>query len=202
MKHFRQSVVQSLLAGVLIVLPVYLALLLLLKAMKSLGGFVKPLAHLLPEWFPGESVASFLLVLVLCLLVGIILRTPVGQAAGTKIENSLLDKIPGYSMFRSMTRQLAGQSLESEWKPALVEIEEALAPGFIVEELVDGRFTVFIPSAPTPLTGSIYVIDAERVHPLNVPFTHAVKAITRWGSGSKELVASMQNDRTPSLQMK
>jgi len=101
-----------------------------------------------------------------------------------------------------MTRQLAGQSLESEWKPALIEIEEALAPGFIVEELDDGRFTVFIPSAPTPLTGSIYVIDADRVHPLNVPFTHAVKAITRWGSGSKELVAAMQSSRSPSLQMK
>ncbi len=28
---------------------------------------------------------------------------------------------------------------------------------------------------------------SERVHPLNVPFTQAVKAVTRWGLGSKAL---------------
>jgi hypothetical protein len=44
-------------------------------------------------------------------------------------------------------------------------------------------------------TGAIYILRAERVHPLNVPFTHAVKTVTRWGSGSKELVKAMQGHR-------
>jgi uncharacterized membrane protein len=91
-----------------------------------------------------------------------------------------------------MTRQLAGQGEESAWQPALAEIENALVPAFIVERLDDGRFTVFVPSVPTPLAGTIYILSAERVHPLNIPFTHALKAITRWGSGSKELIDAMQ----------
>ena len=115
------------------------------------------------------------------------------------MENSLLQKIPGYEMFRAMSRQLAGQSQETAWKPAFAEIEEALVPAFIVEELDDGRFTVFVPSVPTPLAGAIYILSAKRVHPLNVPFTHAVKAITRWGEGSKELVAAMQEEQAPSV---
>ena len=97
-----------------------------------------------------------------------------------------------------MTRQLAGQGQESSWQPALAEIEDALVPAFIVEDLDDGRFTVFVPSSPTPLAGAIYILTADRVHPLNVPFTQAVKAITRWGSGSKALVEAMQGRRTPS----
>ena len=32
------------------------------------------------------------------------------------------------------------------WKPVLAEIEDALVPAFIVEELDDERFTVFVPS--------------------------------------------------------
>ena len=32
----------------------------------------------------------------------------------------------------------------------LAEIEEALVPAFIIEELADGRYTVFVPSVPTP----------------------------------------------------
>ena len=192
MKQFREFVVQPLVAGVLLLAPIYLAILLLLKAMKSLGRMVRPLASLLPKSFPGETVISFFVVLLLCLLVGIALRTQIGQATRSRIENSVLQRIPGYEMFRSMTRQLAGDSRESAWKPALAEIEDALVPAFIVEELDDGRFTVFVPSAPTPMAGAIYILSAERVHPLDVPFTEAVKAVTRWGTGSKELVTAME----------
>ena len=199
MKHFRQSIAQTLVAGVLFVLPIYLAIILLAKAMKSLARVVQPLAHLLPRWFPAETVVSFLFVAALCFLVGVALRTQLGQTTRTKVENALLQKIPGYTMFRSMTRQMAGDSPESAWKPALAEIEDALVPAFIVEELDDGRFTVFVPSVPTPLAGAIYILAAARVHPVDVPFTQAIKVITRWGSGSGELVAAMQESRTPSL---
>ena len=66
-------------------------------------------------------------------------------------------------------------------------------PAFVIEEFEDGRFTVFVPSAPTPLSGSLYILTADRVHPVDVPFTHAVKALSRWGAGSKELVEAMEN---------
>ena len=95
---------------------------------------------------------------------------------------------------RSLTQRLAGKDEESAWKPALVEIEEALVPAFIIEELDDGRFTVFVPSVPTPFAGAVYILAPERVHPLDVPFTQALKSISRWGAGSKELVAAMKTD--------
>jgi len=198
-KQLRQSIVPTLVAGLLFILPIYLAILLLAKAMKSLGRLVQPVAGLLPDWLPGETIVSLLLVLALCFLVGVALRTRSGQAARIRVENSLFQKIPGYTMFRSMTRQMAGDSRETAWKPALAEIEDALVPAFIVEELDDGRFTVFVPSVPTPLAGAVYILTAARVHPVDVPFTQAIKVITRWGSGSRELVAAMQESRIPSL---
>ena len=78
------------------------------------------------------------------------------------------------------------------WQPALVEIEDALVPGFIIEALDDGRYTVFLPSVPTPLAGAVYVLSDDRVHPLDVPFTQAVTSISRWGQGARELVAAMR----------
>jgi uncharacterized membrane protein len=200
-KHFRQFVVKELVAGVLLILPIYLTILLLLKAMKSVGGFVHPLSRLLPKWFPAEPVVSFLVVLMICFLVGISMGTSLGQAVRSRIEHSFLQKIPGYEMFQGMTRQLAGESQDRTWKPALAEIEEALVPAFIVEELDDGRFTVFVPSVPTPMAGTVYILTPERVHPLDVPFTQAIKAVTRWGLGSRELVAAMER-RTPPVVMK
>ena len=95
---------------------------------------------------------------------------------------------------RGLTQQLAsdGRQGESSWKPALVEIEEALVPGFVIEELADGGCTVFVPSVPTPMAGAVYVLASRRVHLVAVKFAQAVKTISRWGSGMGELVAAME----------
>jgi uncharacterized membrane protein len=194
-KRFGEMVVSSFLSGLIIVVPIYFSVLLLVRAMQAVAGVVRPLALLLPEWLPAEQLLSLLLVLLVCLLVGVAVRGPAGRAARERLEKSLFERIPGYALFRSLTQQLAGSREEHVWKPALVEIEEALVPAFIIEEFEDGRFTVFVPSAPTPLSGSVYILTPERVHVLDIPFTAAVKTLSRWGSGSKELVAAMKSQK-------
>jgi uncharacterized membrane protein len=191
-KKFSKFLFSSFVAGLLVLAPIYLVALLVLKAMKSLVVLVKPIASMLPEWVPAERLLSLFLVLLICLLIGMIVRTAMGHTLWSWFDSSVLQKIPGYALIRSMTEQLAGQSRDQTWKPALAEIEEALVPAFIIEALDDGRFTVFVPSVPTPLAGSIYILTSDRVHPLNVPFTQAIKTISRWGSGSKELLAAME----------
>jgi uncharacterized membrane protein len=91
----------------------------------------------------------------------------------------------------SRTRWRA-KAVRAPERSALVEIEDALVPGFIIEEFEDGRYTVFVPSIPTPFAGAVYVLDRQRVHPVDVPFTDAIRVISRWGSGAKNLVASME----------
>lgn len=182
----------TLVAGLLVVAPVYLAVLLMLKAIRSLSTVVGPLAKLLPAWLPGAQIVSLLLVLVVCFLTGLALRTRLGHATWGQIEKSVFQRIPGYPLLRSLTQRLAGESEGRAWRPALAEIEDALVPAFIIEELDDGRLTIFVPSVPTPFAGAVYILSSTRVHPLNVPFTQAVSVISRWGSGSKNLVATTE----------
>ena len=192
MKRTWESLVAALVAGLLVLVPLYLAILLLLKAMMSVGKLISPLVAVLPDWIPGEKLVALAAILLACLMVGFAVRTAVGRAIGERLERSFFERIPGYALLRSLTQRLAGESGETAWQPALVEIEEALVPGFIIEALDDGRFTVFVPSVPTPLAGAVYVLNGDRVHPLDVPFTQAVKSISRWGQGSRELVAAMR----------
>ena len=195
MKKFCKFVVSTFIGGLLVVVPIYLAILLLLKAMQSVAAFVQPFTMLLPDWVPAEHVLSFLLVMIVCFLIGLAVRTSAGRAIRERIEKSLFEKMPGYALLRSLTQRLAGKDEENAWKPALAEIEDALVPAFIIEELEDGRFTVFVPSVPTPLAGAVYILSRERVHPLDIPFTQAIQSVSRWGSGSKELVAAMKPER-------
>jgi uncharacterized membrane protein len=192
MKYAREFVTNTVIGGVFIVVPVYLAILLLLKGMQSAVRLVRPFAALLPDWLPAEGFFSLLLVLMICFVVGVAVRTRAGRAVRERMEMVFFERLPGYGLLRSLTQRLAGDSDESAWKPALVEIEEALVPAFIIEELDDGRFTVFVPSVPTPLAGAVYVLPRERVHPLDIPFTQAIRTISRWGSGSRDLVAAMR----------
>jgi len=198
MRKGSKSVGGTLVAGILVIAPVYLGVLLLLKAIKSLAGLLKPLAGLLPDWVPAEGILSLLLVLVFCYLVGLAIRTSPGQAIRQRIERAVFEKIPGYALFRSFTRRLAGESEDEAWKPALAEIEDALVPAFIIEEHADGRYTVFVPSVPTPFAGAVYVLSRDRVHPLDIAFSQAIKTVSRWGSGCKDLVAAMESAKQPS----
>ena len=194
MKKFGAFVVSAFVGGLLIVVPIYLAVLLLLKAMHSVVGVVRPLAMMLPAWFPAEHVLSLLLVLLVCFLIGVTVRTTAGRAIRERLETSLFERMPGYALCRSLAQRLGGEGEENVWKPALAEIEDALVPAFIIEELENGSLTVFVPSVPTPLAGAVYILSRERVHPLDVPFAQAIKSVSRWGAGSKELVAAMKTD--------
>ena len=192
MKSIGRFLLQRLVAGLLVIAPLYLSILLLAKAMGSLVGLVRPVAKLLPDWLPAEQLIALLLVLGLCLVVGIVLATSAGRAARERIEHSLLERLPGYGLIRSLSQQVAGQGQGTTWTPALAEIEDALVPAFVIEELPDGRYTIFVPSVPTPLAGAVYILERSRVHPIDVPFTQAIKVVSRWGQGGGELVRAME----------
>lgn len=195
MKQVLAFVTRALLSGLLIVIPIYLAILLLLKAMKSLVGLVRPIALLVPDWVPAEMALSLLLVVLFCFLVGVAMRVRAGRAIRERLEKALFERIPGYALIRSLTQQLAGQSRENVWKPALFRSDEGLLPAFVIEEFEDGRYTVFVPSIPTPFAGAVYVLEPDRVHLLDVPFTDALRTVSKWGSGSKNLVAAMERSQ-------
>ncbi len=202
MKYAREFIWNTVVGGLFIVVPVYLAVLLLLKGMKSVGALVRPIAVLIPDWLPAEGLLSLAAVLLFCFLVGVAVRTPVGRAVRERVEVVFFERLPGYGLLRSLTQRLAGDEEEQAWQPALIEIEDALVPGFIIEELDDGRLTVFVPSVPTPLAGAVYVLARERVHVLDVPFTQAISSVSRWGAGSKDLVAAMRKDVTGPVSLK
>jgi uncharacterized membrane protein len=192
MRNFTGFIVSRLITGVIIVAPIYLTVLLLLKAAQSLLSFMQPVAALLPESVPVEELIALLIILFFCFLIGLAMKTPRGRAAWERLETSLFERLPGYALFRSLTQQLTGKTQDNTWKPALAEIEDALCPAFIIEELENGSFTVFVPSIPTPLAGAVYILTADRVHPLDIPFTQAIRTVSQWGSGSKDLFAAMK----------
>ena len=174
-------------------LPLWVSLLLLFKAIKGALVLLLPIAKLLPQTVVHDNVAALGLLLVICFVVGLLVRTRPGQRLGRWLSQHIFDRIPGFALMRGMTRQLAGDKEEQSFQPALVEIEEALVPAFIIEKHADGQFTVFVSSSPTPMAGAIYILQPERVHPVDVPLPKAVVCLTKWGVGAAEMRAAMRS---------
>lgn len=196
MKPIRQFVVTALVTGLLTALPVYLAVLLILKGMKTVGSLLRPLVIWHPQGWPtaAEDGLALLVIVIGCFILGIAVLVQPGRAIRDWTERVILHKIPGYLLVRSLTQQIAGQGRESTWKPAVVQFDDGQVVAFIIEEIGDGRYTVFVPNAPQPFSGSIYIVAKERVRPSNVSFAETVQALSRWGSGAGKLVAALDSE--------
>jgi hypothetical protein len=93
--NFARGFLTNTAVGVLIVLPVYLAVLVLLKGMQSVAGFVRPFAMLLPAWLPAEKLLSLVLVVIGCTLIGIARPHANGSGAPGTIGDIALREASG-----------------------------------------------------------------------------------------------------------
>lgn len=189
----------TLVGGLLVILPIYIAVLLLAKAIKALLGMLAPVTAQVPAAVEFRQAAAIVLLMAACFFVGLVVRTSPGRRAKNAFEHTVLEKMPGYTFVRGLAQRLAGRGEEHALQPALVEIEEALVPALIVEELEDGLFTVLVPSAPTPMAGSIYILERSRVHPVDISLTKAIGVFSKWGSGAGEFVRAMKAREEPPL---
>jgi uncharacterized membrane protein len=186
MKGLAELTKTTLIGGLLVVLPIYLSILLLAKTLSGILALLSPVTAAIPAG-QFRQVIAILIVLAVCFVAGIVVRTGPGLRAKNALERSVLEKIPGYALVRGLAERVGGDEREGAFRPALVELEDALSPGFIIEELDDGRYTVLVPSVPTPAAGALFILPRERVHPVDVPFTQAVKVISKWGTGAGEM---------------
>src|SRR5215469_8847541 len=175
MKTLAEFTKTTLIGGILIILPIYVSLLLLIKAGAGLLALLKPITAGIPASVEFRQVLAALALFVLCFIAGLVVRTGPGLRAKNVFEQAVLERLPGYALLRGLTGRITGRANERSFAPALVEIEEALVPALIIEELENGSYTVLVPSVPTPMAGALYILTRERVHPVNVPFSTALK---------------------------
>jgi len=193
MKALSEFAKSTLVGGLLVIVPIYFSVVLLAKALAGLIAMLAPITALLPESLAAmRGLVSVLIVLALCFVAGLAMRTRPGLRMFRSFERRVLEKIPGFGVLRSAVRRVSGRSDDAMFQPVLVEIEDALTPAFIVEELDDGRCVVLVPSVPTPAAGTIFILTRDRVHWVDAPVTEVIAVITRWGAGTGKLVNAMR----------
>ena len=192
MQSLLEFVKMTLVGGVLFLVPVGIVLYAVREVFQLARTLLAPLLiYLSPvHTVAGVTLATLVsvaLLVLICFLAGLVVRTERGKGVERWLEENLLAYVPGYTIIRSFTHTVARQELPEGMSVALARIEDAWQLAFVFDKLEDGSLTVFIPQAPNPFSGTVFYLTEDRVRPLDVPVTAAVKCIRRLGAGSKEL---------------
>ncbi|MCI0365460.1 MAG: DUF502 domain-containing protein [Phycisphaerales bacterium] len=188
--HFFKS---TILGGLLFLIPIVLTIVILREAFRLVVRAFRALTRFLPaETVAGIVVAdaaAVLAITVVCFALGLFVGTRIGRSLSSKLERTVLRKVPGYSLLKSATHSVAGEKGATDVSVALARIEDAWTLAFVMERHNNGLYTVFVPSAPTPAAGSIYYLTEDRVRPLeNITVAAVSPCIMRLGVGSAELL--------------
>jgi uncharacterized membrane protein len=180
--------------GLLFLLPMVLILTVLRHAIQRVGKLTKPIADLLPfEAVLGVRRETFLAVVLLIfisLVAGLFAKTKMGRRFIHWCENSFLSGLPQYQLMKSMGEGLARVESAETVQPALVSIEDGWQIAYLLERLENGWVAVFLPQAPTPMSGNVMYLPAGRVRLLDITMAQARAIVKHIGIGSAEALRS------------
>ncbi len=193
MSRLFQFVKTTLIGGALFLAPLVVIIYLAAKAVAAISKLMEPITNLLPHTVFGAAMADIAAVLILvgaAFGAGVVARTEIGRRFGEEAEGWILRWMPGYTLFKSMSQEQVGASTASI-QVVLATLDDAWLLAFVMERHANGMLTVFVPSAPTPTSGTIYFMTEAQVRLLDVPVASVMRSLQQLGVGSASLLSQV-----------
>ena len=192
MKKIFDFVKTMVIGGVLFFIPLIILIVILQKAFQIAAVLVMPIIKLLNVThifgIGVEIIVAIAIILFILYLGGLISKTSRAKNAVKKIEDALLSKVPGYDMIKNMGESFVGFEGNTSISTVLARIEDAWQYGFLIEEIEGEQYAVYVPGAPNPMSGSVYILEKDRIKKTNIPLQAAMKSLRGLGIGSNELL--------------
>lgn len=196
MNKIKGFIWTTLLGGFTVILPTVILFFVFSWLFNFVTNLIQPLTDLIVARADIKEILADAVVLAvilgICFLVGVIVRTQFGKIIFHAIENRLLAAFPGYNLIKETVLQILGNKKSPFSSVALAQIfgNDTLVTCFITDEHEDGSYSVFVPTGPNPTSGNIYHLRKEYVYPVEVPVEDAMRSIISCGAGSASLIKS------------
>ena len=193
MKNIKSVFRSNVIYGVLVLVPLAVIVLLLAEIVEILENLAEPLELQSATSVIGAIIIALVLVLLVCFIVGAIVRTRLGTWSFERFERKVLFQIPGLKIISNALKGFAEE--RTAYRAALVQLygPGTGVLGFVMEENDNGSLTVFVPSVPTLTVGSLHVVDRDRVTMLEAGSIDVTNCISQWGVGSQKILGSISH---------
>jgi uncharacterized membrane protein len=195
MKHVFKWVRTTMVLGLASILPLVLIAWVLYWLYNFIIYQVQPVAELISLGVHIDIIIASLitvgLILLICFLLGVVVRTRIGRFFHNQIEKNILRRIPGYTVTKEVVLTFSGEQ-ETPFSCAVLCSPfggKAWMTGFITDRTRNrGVITVFVPTGPNPTSGNIYHLPAEDVIELKGKVEQGIKTVIGCGAGSCGLI--------------
>ena len=198
MKKTAQFIKDTLVGGVLFLLPGALLLWLAEKVLPLARQLMKPVENLLPGHLVAQFALGTLLAVLALLLVafiaGLLARTAPGQRLIRWIEESIVGSLPQYRMAKSVLEGRGGGDGVADVQPVLVPAGEGWRIGMKFDSIEGGWASVFLPNSPKARTGSIVLLPESSLRPLALPIGETTLLLSRLGGGAGAALRGVKLD--------
>lgn len=181
----------TLIGGLLFLIPFVILIAVLGKAIKTMIFVVRPIEEMIPlETIGGIAVIhilSFLFVILLCFLAGLMARSSSGKRSFNWLDSKLIMLIPGYSFVKSFAGTMEKDESKKVMIPVLAKLDDQTLLGFEVERLSDGQVVVFLPGSPDTTSGTVAYMTEDRIERVDIDFAQTFKILKTLGRGSEKL---------------
>lgn len=202
-RNMQRFVITTILGGLVVVLPITLFVFIIRLLFNLVIGLIRPLSSILGF---SESVNEWLInilvivgILLLFFLIGLVVRTEIGQKLFRRVEEQWLAPLPFYGVLRETVQQLFSRDRMPFSQVALVDPYGSgmLMTGFVTDELPNGFFTVFVPTAPNPTNGFIFHVKPDQIHFVDIKSEDALRSVISLGIGSRKLFEALDAAKSP-----
>ena len=173
--------------GIFFLIPVVVLVFVGAKAFSILQSISKPIAAKLPftniAGVADDTIITVVLLLLICFLSGIFMRTKLAKRIVKWLDDRVLVYIPGYSYIQALSTDWFSKERTANWKPASIFVDDNEVICFVVDETED-YCSIFLPSAPSPSSGSICVRKKKDVTFLPITMSAAIMMIRQLGKGA------------------
>jgi uncharacterized membrane protein len=163
------------------------------KIVKTAHKLVEPISDHLPMKTVAGMSATILVALIgiimVSFLAGLLAQSRIARGLVQQMETHFLGRLPAYGLLKSLSNDVIAPGETAEHPVVLVRFDDSWQLGVLMGPTADGTHrVVFIPDSPTPQSGTVMIVEAERLRETEIPLTKMFSTLSARGLGLGDLV--------------
>jgi uncharacterized membrane protein len=181
----KRFVTNTIIGGIFFLVPIVVATAILGKAFKMMKSISVPLSQAMGADSVKDVVfvntLTIVCLVLLCFLAGLFSQNLWGKRLFNFLDNLFERFIPGYTIFKNMTSEFDVSKSAVAPQPVLVRFDDQSQIAFEIERTANQQVVVFLPGSPDPRSGTVAVVESDRVTPLNASYLSVSSMLKRFG---------------------
>ncbi len=196
-KRFKNFLATVFIGGLLAILPIVIIFKIFSWIFTWIIDFIQPFTTVIAANIGSNlttaKIVATTAVILSCFLIGILVKTAWGKWLQSFTERWFLKKIPGYTTLKEIFNQFQPDNKQNFSRPVLITLDQGAnyLTGFVTDMYDGNRYSVFIPTSPSPVNGFVVQTTSDNIKFIDAPSDAVMRSVLSCGVGVSKFVGDL-----------